>query len=72
MQALPRTSTIPNLEGHLHALPYARISIDPPLVFLLMFGIYALSGPFFWYWLRRRPVVDNVTDDGVDEADDDG
>jgi CDP-diacylglycerol---serine O-phosphatidyltransferase len=53
-------------------LIFMIISIDPPLVFLLMFGIYALSGPVFWYWLRRRPVVDNVTDDGVEEADDDG
>src|SRR5690606_18503084 len=30
------------------------ISIDPPLVFLLMFGTDALAGAVLWYWVRRR------------------
>jgi CDP-diacylglycerol--serine O-phosphatidyltransferase len=34
-------------------LIFMVISIDPPLVFLLMFGAYALSGPVHWYWRRR-------------------
>jgi len=35
-------------------LVFMIISIDPPLVLLLIFGTYALSGPVFWYWRRRR------------------
>lgn len=35
-------------------LIFMIVSIDPPLVFLLMFGGYALSGPALWYWRRRR------------------
>jgi CDP-diacylglycerol--serine O-phosphatidyltransferase len=35
-------------------LVFMIISIDPPLVLLLIFGTYALSGPAFWYWRRRR------------------
>ena len=35
-------------------LIFMVISLDPPLVFISMFGAYALSGPAYWYW-RRRP-----------------
>src|SRR5690606_14199161 len=52
-------------------LIFMIISIDPPLVFLLMFGTYALSGPVLWYWLRRRRTADNVSDHAAEEADDD-
>lgn len=48
-------------------LIFMVISIDPPLVFLLMFGAYALSGPVHWYWRRRRGTatsVSEVVDDG--------
>jgi CDP-diacylglycerol--serine O-phosphatidyltransferase len=47
-------------------LIFMVISIDPPLVFLLMFGAYALSGPLYWYWRRRRGLEDS----GSDVADD--
>jgi hypothetical protein len=30
------------------------VSLEPPLVFLLLFGGYAVSGPAQWYWRRRR------------------
>jgi CDP-diacylglycerol--serine O-phosphatidyltransferase len=43
-------------------LIFMVISVDPPLVFLLMFGAYALSGPVYWYWRRRRGRPDNVSD----------
>jgi CDP-diacylglycerol--serine O-phosphatidyltransferase len=38
-------------------LVIALIALDPPLVLFAMFGIYALSGPLGWSWLklRRRP-----------------
>ena len=35
-------------------LIFMIISIDPPLVFLTLFGIYALTGPVRWLWRRRR------------------
>lgn len=35
-------------------LIFMIISVDPPLVFLLIFGLYALSGPVYWYWQRQR------------------
>lgn len=35
-------------------LVFMVVSIDPPLVFLLIFGGYALSGPILWFWRRRR------------------
>lgn len=39
-------------------LIFILISLDPPLVFLLMFGTYAASGPIYWLWRRRtvRPI----------------
>ena len=38
-------------------LVIALIAINPPVVAFVMFGIYALSGPIGWSWLklRRRP-----------------
>ena len=34
---------------------FTSVSLDPPLVFLLIFGTYAASGPAYWFWrLRRR------------------
>ena len=38
-------------------LAIAFIAIDPPLVLFILFGVYALSGPVGWTWLkiRRRP-----------------
>ncbi len=38
-------------------LVIALIAINPPVVLFTMFGIYALSGPIGWSWLklRRRP-----------------
>lgn len=35
-------------------LIFMLISLEPPLVFLVVFGGYALSGPAQWYWRRRR------------------
>lgn len=36
-------------------LIFMFISLDPPLVFLALFGTYAASGPAYWFWrLRRR------------------
>jgi CDP-diacylglycerol--serine O-phosphatidyltransferase len=43
-------------------LVFMVISIDPPLVFLLMFGAYALSGPMYSYWRRHRGHADSVSD----------
>ena len=34
-------------------LIFILISIDPPTVFLMMFGAYAASGPIYWLWRRR-------------------
>ncbi len=38
-------------------LVIALIAINPPVVLFTMFGVYALSGPIGWSWLklRRRP-----------------
>jgi CDP-diacylglycerol--serine O-phosphatidyltransferase len=48
-------------------LIFMTISVEPPLVFLLMFGLYALSGPVHWYgWhrrLRARPLSEAADDD---------
>jgi CDP-diacylglycerol--serine O-phosphatidyltransferase len=49
-------------------LVFMVISIDPPLVFLLMFGAYALSGPLYWYWRRRRGLEGSVSD-AADDGD---
>jgi CDP-diacylglycerol--serine O-phosphatidyltransferase len=49
-------------------LMFMIISVDPPLVFLLMFGAYALSGPIYSYWRRRRGHVDTASD-VVDDDD---
>lgn len=35
---------------------FVVISINPPLVLLLMSGTYAVSGPIMWVWQRRRPL----------------
>jgi CDP-diacylglycerol--serine O-phosphatidyltransferase len=35
-------------------LIFMLVSLEPPLVFLLLFGGYAVSGPAQWYWRRRR------------------
>lgn len=35
---------------------FVVISINPPLVLLLMSGTYAMSGPVIWVWQRRRPL----------------
>jgi CDP-diacylglycerol--serine O-phosphatidyltransferase len=49
-------------------LMFMVISVDPPLVFLLMFGAYALSGPIYSYWRRRRGHAESVSD-FVDDGD---
>jgi CDP-diacylglycerol--serine O-phosphatidyltransferase len=49
-------------------LMFMVISVDPPLVFLLMFGAYALSGPIYSYWRRRRRHAESASD-GVDDGD---
>jgi len=49
-------------------LIFMVISVDPPLVFLLMFGTYALSGPAYWYWRRRRGPASNVDESDQDET----
>ena len=38
-------------------LVIALIAVDPPVVLFALFGIYALSGPVGWSWLklRRKP-----------------
>lgn len=38
-------------------LIFMLISVEPPLVFLLLFGTYALSGPAQWYWRRRARAM---------------
>jgi len=48
-------------------LIFMIISIDPPLVFLIMFGTYALSGPAYWYWRRRRPAATDAAQTADDE-----
>lgn len=35
-------------------LIFMLVSLDPPSVFLLLFGTYAASGPVQWYWRRSR------------------
>ena len=35
-------------------LIFMLISLDPPLVLLLIFGAYALSGPLYWFWRVRK------------------
>lgn len=34
-------------------LIFILISIDPPTVFLVLFGSYAASGPIYWLWRKR-------------------
>lgn len=53
------------------ALIFMVVSLDPPLVFLIMFGCYALSGPAYWYWRRRgRPFgAEELESDGDDDDD---
>jgi CDP-diacylglycerol--serine O-phosphatidyltransferase len=48
-------------------LIFMVISIDPPLVFLMMFGAYALSGPAHWYWRRRRAGAGAVPREAGDD-----
>ena len=38
-------------------LIFAVILVNPPLVFLICFGLYALSGPATFLWRRYRPVA---------------
>jgi CDP-diacylglycerol--serine O-phosphatidyltransferase len=39
-------------------LIFILIALDPPVVFLILFGAYAASGPIYWLWRRRalRPA----------------
>lgn len=39
-------------------LIFILISLNPPVVFLILFGTYAASGPVYWAWRRRtkRPA----------------
>ena len=39
-------------------LIFILIALDPPVVFLVLFGTYAASGPIYWLWRRRalRPT----------------
>ena len=48
-------------------LIFMVISIDPPLVFLVMFGSYALTGPARWLWRRRRVEGESPGTAGDDE-----
>ncbi len=43
-------------------LIFIIISLDPPIVFLTMFGAYAASGPIYWLWRKRtmRPRQDHA------------
>jgi CDP-diacylglycerol--serine O-phosphatidyltransferase len=34
-------------------LIFILISLDPPSVFLLLFAVYACSGPIYWLWRKR-------------------
>ena len=34
-------------------LIFILISLNPPIVFLLLFGLYAGSGPAYWLWRKR-------------------
>jgi CDP-diacylglycerol--serine O-phosphatidyltransferase len=38
-------------------LVFMLISVEPPLILLLLFGAYALSGPVQWYWRRRTRIA---------------
>jgi len=44
-------------------LIFILISLDPPVVFLILFGTYAASGPFYWLWRRRALRPRGGTDD---------
>ena len=46
-------------------LIFILISLDPPIVLLLLFSAYAASGPIYWFW-RRWP---GYSTDGVEDAD---
>lgn len=55
------------------ALVLAVMLVDPPRVLLLLFGLYALSGPATWLWKRwqahrRGDPVDAVGDAGESAA----
>jgi CDP-diacylglycerol--serine O-phosphatidyltransferase len=38
-------------------LVFMLISVEPPLILLLLFGSYALSGPVQGYWRRRKRIA---------------
>lgn len=46
-------------------LIFMLISIDPPLVFFILFSSFALSGPIYWLW-RRRSAQRNKQQAGND------
>ncbi len=46
-------------------LIFMFISLDPPLVFLLIFGTYAASGPLYWFWRLRRRRARHARDHSV-------
>jgi CDP-diacylglycerol---serine O-phosphatidyltransferase len=58
-------------------LIFALILIDPPLMLLLLFSAYALSGPGLWLWRRQRRAsatasIDDAAHHAQDEAQDSG
>ena len=46
-------------------LIFILISLDPPIILLLLFSVYAASGPIYWFW-RRRSLHST---DGLEDAD---
>lgn len=49
-------------------LIFMLISLDPPSVFLVLFGTYAASGPVLWYWRRRSRRITRRRRAGGDDA----
>jgi CDP-diacylglycerol--serine O-phosphatidyltransferase len=45
-------------------LIFILISLDPPTVFLALFSAYAVSGPVYWLWRRRKARPAGGSDHG--------
>jgi len=58
-KALNVKGRVPFLTLVLVALVFAVMLIDPPRVLLLLFSLYALSGPATWLWRRWRGGQDD-------------
>lgn len=50
-------------------LIFMFISLEPPVVFLLIFGTYAASGPVYWFWRLRRRRARHAREPVVSDGD---